>query len=113
MQPYYKIKATLPTKIKGGVRKLEVEIMPDFMSYIDAVYNKNDINDGMVLITNEQGYEKGYDETTAKELLLEVYSNAISFEYIMFFEKTKSGAVRQIESCRFQLVNYSGYKKMR
>lgn len=98
MNIYFQIKAVVPTTIKGGVRKIEVEIMPDHMSFIDSVCDKDN---GMILITNEQGYQKGYDEATAKELLLEVYSNAISLDYIMFFEKTKSGSVKQIDSVIF------------
>lgn len=86
MKLYFQIKATIPTQIKGGIRKIEVEIMPDYMSYRDIVCDKDN---GMTLITNEQGYQKGYDEETAKALLLEVYSKAISLDYIMFFEKNK------------------------
>jgi len=95
MKLYFQIKATVPTTIRGGVRKIEIEIMPDHMSFIDSVYDKDN---GMILITNEQGYEQGYDELTAKELLLEVYSKAINLDYIMFFKKTKSGSVDQIDS---------------
>lgn len=98
MKLYFQIKATVPTTIRGGVRKIEIEIMPDYMSFIDSVCDKDN---GMVLITNEQGYQQGYDEATAKELLLELYSKAISLDYIMFFEKTKSGFVKQIGSVIF------------
>lgn len=98
MKLYFQIKATIPTQIKGGVRKIEVEIMPDHMSFIDYVCDKDN---SMSLITNEQGYQKGYNEETAKQLLLEVYSQAISLDYIMFFEKTKSGFVKQVDSVIF------------
>lgn len=98
MNMYYQIKANIPTNVKGGLRNIELEIMPDHMSFIDSVCDKDN---GMILITNEQGYQQGYDEATAKELLLEVYSKAISLDYIMLFEKTKSGIVKQIDSVIF------------
>lgn len=82
MNFYYQMKAILPTTIKGGVRKVTIEIMPDYMSFHDAVYGH-----GMILMTNEQGYQKEYDSRTARELFFEIYTKAIKFEYILLFQK--------------------------
>jgi len=97
MKLYFKIKATIPTNVKGGLRKLEVEIMPDYMSYSDVT---SDTYTGLY-VQNEQGYQASYDAATARELLLEVYAKAISFDYIMFFEQTKSGYIKPIPSTLF------------
>lgn len=97
MKIYYQMKVVVPTKIQGGVRKIEVELMPDHMSFLDSVCNKDNNN----IITNEQGYTAYYDENTAIEVFKTVLSDAISVDYIMFFEKTKSDSVKQIESNMF------------
>lgn len=97
MKLYFKIKATIPTNVKGGLRKLEVEVMPDYMSYSDVT---SDTYTGLY-VQNEQGYQASYDANTARELFFEIYAKAISFDYIMLFKQTKSGYIKQIQSNLF------------
>ena len=92
---YFKLKANVPTTNKRGVRKVVVEIMPHYMSFYDATYDKDDEN---IILVNEQGYQNGYDPKIAKELFNEIYSKATSFDYIVFFENTISGFLKGIKT---------------
>ena len=100
MNMYFKLKANVPTKIKGGSRKVVLEIMPTHMAFYDATYNKDDDN---VIVENEQGYQEGYDPKVAKELFNEIYSKATSFDYIVFFENTISGFLKAIK-CEYKIL---------
>jgi len=100
MNMYYKLKANVPTKVKGGSRKVVLEIMPTYMAFYDATYNKD--NDD-IIIENEQGYQQSYDPKVAKELFDEIFSKATSFDYIVFFENTISGFLKAIK-CDYKIL---------